>query len=380
MRALVSGYYGFGNLGDEVILALLVEVLQSRLGSSGDEICVLSAAPADTGRIHEVRAVSRTSLRAIRRELTRCDVFISGGGGLIQDRTSRRSAAYYLGLLSWAKRHVPVVLMGQGLGPLNSGLTQHWAHRILPYAQAALVRDEASARLLRRWGMSSDRLFRGADLTFLRWASDRMDEALCDPIREYLLDTQEQQQHAPYMLVALRGRDVDASITRLSQAIDELAAQRSVRPALVAMHPDEDRGPLERLASQLSSSPPVLDPSGVGTTETLQCFRGAEMVIGSRLHSLIFALLARRPLVALGDDRKVTRLVRDVADMGGPPIPQLSLGGRPARPIKLADAVASLQPWNDRWEGAVYALACRTEEALDGFLDRLASIVDESPT
>lgn len=366
MRVLVSGYYGFGNLGDEALLTVLIEILQDRLGLSSDAICVLSAMPADTSQRHGVRTIPRMSPSAIRRELARVDLFVSGGGGLIQDETSRRSAGYYLGLLRWAQRHMPVVIMGQGLGPLNSGLTQRWAYRTLPHAEAALVRDEASARLLRRWGMPADRLFRGADLTFLRWratpSGDRPSEA----------------DHPPYMLLALRGDHAEASRARLRDSLQELTDQCGIRPVFMAMHRHEDRAPLERLASELSFAPPVLDPANVETLETLRCFRGAEMVMGSRLHALVFAMLVRRPFLALGTDRKLTRLLRDVADVGGPEVPQLPLAGRPARPIKLASAVEGMGPWDDRWEAAGATLADRTHQAVDGVLQRLETIVSEA--
>jgi len=378
MRVLVSGYYGFGNLGDEALLTVLIEVLQDRFGLSGDAICVLSATPTDTSQRHGIGTIPRTSLWAFRRELTRSDLFISGGGGLIQDETSRRSAGYYLGLLHWAQRHMPVVIMGQGLGPLNSGLTQRWAYRTLPNARAALVRDEASVRLLRRWDMPADRLFRSADLTFLRWRTSPNGDRASGSGREPAFAEPPNADHAPYMLVALRGDHADASRSRLRDSLQELADHCGIRPAFMAMHRHEDRAPLERLAGELSFAPPVLDPANVETLETLRCFRGAEMVIGSRLHALIFAMLVRRPFLALGTDHKLTHLLRDVADVGGPDIPQLPLAGQPARPIKLASAIEGVSPWNDRWEAAGAALADRTHQAVDGFLHRLEAIVSEA--
>ena len=374
MRVAVSGYYGFGNLGDEAILSVLLELFQCRWDLAGDDVCVLSGAPKETARIHNVRAIGRTSPRALRRELRRCDLFVSGGGGLIQDRTSRRSAAYYLGLLEWSARHAPVVLMGQGLGPLSGRLTQRWARRILPKAQAALVRDEASARLLGRWGLPHDRLFRGSDLTLLRWRS--LENSTNGHVAPSSAD--DADEPSPYALIALRGRDVDPSMGQLRKAIAQLTEQRDMQPALVAMHPDEDRAPLERLADHLGAATPVLDPTGVTWAEAMDCFRGAEVIVGNRLHALVFALLAQRPFLALGGERKIARLLRDVSEAGGPDVPHLPLGDQPARPIKLAEAIDTVGPWNDRWDRAREALACRTERAVDGFFDHLGSIVDPS--
>ena len=46
MRFLISGYYGFGNLGDEALLRVIVSQIKSR--HPYGEIDVLSAKPEET--------------------------------------------------------------------------------------------------------------------------------------------------------------------------------------------------------------------------------------------------------------------------------------------------------------------------------------------
>ncbi|HLS90479.1 MAG TPA: polysaccharide pyruvyl transferase CsaB, partial [Limnochordia bacterium] len=62
MRVVVSGYYGFGNTGDEAVLRGLITALR-RAGSV--EITVLSGNPRETRALHGVEAVDRYSLAAI---------------------------------------------------------------------------------------------------------------------------------------------------------------------------------------------------------------------------------------------------------------------------------------------------------------------------
>ena len=58
-RVLVSGYYGFGNAGDEAILMAIVESIKKL--NKDIEITALSAAPEKTLDMHGIRAVTRTN-------------------------------------------------------------------------------------------------------------------------------------------------------------------------------------------------------------------------------------------------------------------------------------------------------------------------------
>src|SRR3972149_10613964 len=119
MRIVISGYYGFGDAGDEAVLSAILGALRQRLPAA--RITVLSANPIATRRTHNVHAVPRTGLRLLG-TLAGADLFISGGGSLIQDATSARSAVYYLGLLALAAvLSRRTMVYAQGIGPLRRG-------------------------------------------------------------------------------------------------------------------------------------------------------------------------------------------------------------------------------------------------------------------
>lgn len=123
---LVSGYYGFGNLGDEAILAALCQDLVS-LGISRRQIVVPSGNPQQTAAEHGVSVLGRCDLKGIWRVLSSARCMVSGGGSLLQDATSKRSLPYYLSLVELALlRRVPVVMYAQGLGPISSGPYKSW--------------------------------------------------------------------------------------------------------------------------------------------------------------------------------------------------------------------------------------------------------------
>ncbi|MDR9392313.1 MAG: polysaccharide pyruvyl transferase family protein, partial [Trueperaceae bacterium] len=147
-RVLISGFVGAGNLGDEAILAGLAPALRA----AGFAPAALSAAPRATTALHDLPA--RHRLLGVPAALAASDALVSGGGGLLQDRTSSRSLRYYLGVLRLARRlGKRVVVFGQSVGPLSPA-----GRRAVAQALAGvpiLVRDAPSHALLAELGLEA---------------------------------------------------------------------------------------------------------------------------------------------------------------------------------------------------------------------------------
>lgn len=63
IRAIIHGYFGFGNVGDEAILSVIIDEFRSIFGDV--EFVILSVDPERTMRLHHVKAVKErlTSLK-----------------------------------------------------------------------------------------------------------------------------------------------------------------------------------------------------------------------------------------------------------------------------------------------------------------------------
>ena len=118
-KAVISGYYGFDNCGDEAVLLAIIHCLKKL--KPDVRIVVLSGNPKKTRELYAVEAVNRWNPFSVAIELLSCRLLISGGGSLLQDVTSTKSLRYYLAIINIAalfkKR---IMIYSQGLGPLNA--------------------------------------------------------------------------------------------------------------------------------------------------------------------------------------------------------------------------------------------------------------------
>ena len=80
MRAILCGYYGKGNGGDEALLASLLQMLPD-----GVTPIVLSGNPVETNQRYGVAARDRMNAFQVLETLRTSDALIWGGGSLIQD-------------------------------------------------------------------------------------------------------------------------------------------------------------------------------------------------------------------------------------------------------------------------------------------------------
>ena len=147
VRAVLCGYYGKGNGGDEALLASLLQMLPNHGTTS-----VLSGATAQSQAAYGVEACDRKTPQFLIPALNQADVLIWGGGSLMQDVTSAASPVYYGGLMGLAQRFgLKTIAWAQGIGPLNRSFTRWLARQAFTNCDAVSVRDQGSAALLSEW-------------------------------------------------------------------------------------------------------------------------------------------------------------------------------------------------------------------------------------
>ncbi|PSN18389.1 polysaccharide pyruvyl transferase CsaB [filamentous cyanobacterium CCP5] len=318
MRAVLCGYYGMGNGGDEALLASLLQMLPSHITP-----IVLSGDPIATAQQYGVEAVPRKQAFAVVRSLQSAQAFIWGGGSLMQDSTSWQNPLYYGGLMGLAQAlGLKTIAWAQGIGPLRRPLTRFVARRTLQGTAAISVRDSHSVELLANWQLPC-------------WQAP-------DPV--WALDSKPVpglwELPAPRIAVAVRGH---ASFTpqRIDQFARAIAAFQTATGTcvlLVPFQPQADLAVAQTIQTYLKGPNQILIEADPRRLKGI--FRGVEMTIAMRLHALIMSAAEGCRCFALSYDPKVTYLMADLD------LPGWDLTSLPQAPA---------QPWPDSPEAMTRA-------------------------
>ncbi len=304
-KITISGYYGFGNLGDEAILSSIVSSIYDRFDSDTVEIVVLSNDPERTEEEHDVRAVDRWGPLGLIRTMRRTDVLISGGGGLFQDRTSSFSLWYYLGIIYLARIFgIPVYVVGQGLGPINRRYNNYLLSDALSRVEGFLVRDERSVELLESLGINDEKILLGSDLAFLL-SLEREDRD------DYL-----SQPEGDIVAAALRD-DVNGRtdvLRAVSSGLEMLNQEYDATIVIFSSESPADRQLNSDLQSYTDAPTRVLDVDHLSPGQLIDMMEDLDLVIAGRLHTLIFSFISKVPVQGISYDPKMDSLMEEVND------------------------------------------------------------------
>lgn len=154
-EVVLAGYFGFGNLGDELLASASIDFLVES-GVDRNKIAILSADPDGSEKKFGVKAFDRWSLRTVSSVLSSADSMLFAGGGLFQDSTSIRSIIYYWGLSLMASCYsCKPWAVGQSVGPLRSAVSKILTRSAFRRCVHISARDESSQRLLAEQGLVS---------------------------------------------------------------------------------------------------------------------------------------------------------------------------------------------------------------------------------
>lgn len=319
-KVVLSGYYGFDNLGDEALLEALVE--QLRALRPGLRLVALSHRPAATAEALGIEAVARLSPWGLLRALWGARLFISGGGSLLQDVTGLGSIPYYLGLVAFAQGlGVPTAMVGQGLGPLQRGWSRRLVGAVARRAGAIALRDPASQALMVRCGVPEGQVALTMDPVLgLAPAASVLGEAA---LRRAGLDPSR-----PWIAIAVRpwAGWFERQLKAFSAVLAQRARAWGTQVLLLPFHRPDDVWLAEELEACLAARPEGARPEvavlheALRPREMLALLQGAQLVVGMRLHALIMAAAVGVPGLALVYDPKVAAF----AELAGyPSVPDL---------------------------------------------------------
>lgn len=293
---IISGYYGFDNMGDDSLLSSMIDGIKKNAPDA--RITVLSNSPDKTSAVCGVRCVNRFNIPAVAREMRGAKLLISGGGSLLQDGTSRKSLYYYVTIMKMAKkRGLKLMLYANGLGPLVSDKSRSMAAEIIKAADYVSLREKRSELLAEELGIGSLKVT--ADPAFL-----------LEPASDEWIDHIKRRESIsrPYFIVSIKDgnnfgeRSRPELIDFLAADIAALAVEHSMTPVFIPMHPGKDGAITRELCQKVGQGKVI---SGLTAAELCGLLRDAGFAVGMRLHMLIFAARMGVPMVGISYDPKI---------------------------------------------------------------------------
>lgn len=307
-RVVISGYYGFNNVGDEAVLFSMLRTLRALRPDL--KITVLSGDPEKTAKTYGVQAVNRWRFREVWQALRQCDLLISGGGSLLQDVTSSRNVLYYLGIVQLAKLlGKKVCFYAQGVGPITRKMSREVIKRVVNQVDLITVRDEDSKKLLLALGVTKPEILVKADAVLGLYARE-MDR---QQGREYLVKNEVQlgEGAPPIVGISVREWHQYQGYKKAVAAVGDALVRQGYQVVFLPFHFPDDIAPSREIAKMMEE-PAVVIRDELGVVDMLGCLSALHLLIGMRLHSLIMAAVMGVPVVGISYDPKVDAFMKSV--------------------------------------------------------------------
>ncbi|AYB41847.1 polysaccharide pyruvyl transferase CsaB [Paenibacillus lautus] len=342
---VISGYYGFKNSGDEAVLKSILTALEQEGQAAGVNInpVVLSIDPESTSATYGVKSVHRMKLGEVRQAIKESDGLISGGGSLLQDATSPKTIPYYLGVLKIAQwLGKPTFIYAQGVGPVNRKLFYPMIRSIFRKCTYISVRDMQSGELLQSMGISGEAVHVVPDPVMglplpagegvhrdshpgsaLKEneaepvsSIEEQRESSEEPVKPSPLSSGETEDSLPVIGISVRYWHPERKeLKAVAEGLKALAEQRPVHLRFLPFHQPDDleasqfitdaMGDISKNGSLISFYRDEKQPQDM-LREVSRC----DMILGMRLHSLIYAANQSVPLLGISYDPKINHFLK----------------------------------------------------------------------
>jgi polysaccharide pyruvyl transferase CsaB len=304
---VICGAYGMGNAGDDAILEAIVGAM--RLIDPFMPITALSRRPRETRLQYGVGSIHMFNNLAFRRVMKKTKLYLSGGGSLIQNVTSRRSLWYYLYTITTAKRLGNAVMMyGCGIGPIADSRDESVIRHILSRdVDVITLRERHSLSELERLGVRGPELIVSADPAL------SLPPAPEDRVLGQLLSCGIAPGEACACFSVRSWAGFEEKADAFAQAADYAAERLGLKPVFILINREEDGYTTDGVRALMRNASAVISEP-MDSALMLGVLARMKVVVSMRLHGLIFAASQGVPIVGVSYDPKVTAFL---AGLGG---------------------------------------------------------------
>lgn len=306
-KVLLFGYYGYQNTGDEAILKTIIQQIKSAAPDA--MIKVLTYKAEETAKKYQVEAVSRNRFMELLRAIKDCDVVVSGGGSILQDVTSSRSLLYYLAIIWMAKKMgKKVMFYGNGFGPITKRYNKNLVRYIINQVDVITVRDFQSKESMKALGINRD-IQVTADVTFAM-------EPLAEEKGKEILRAEGLLETKKIIGISVRSWWGKENYKQIIAKTADYLQQLNYQVVFIPMQYPHDQTLSQEIIKMMKSNAVVLNQI-YSPEEILSVISNMDLLIGMRLHSLVFASIAKVPMVGIEYEDKIKSFLELVNQKSG---------------------------------------------------------------
>jgi len=327
-KYVICGHYGVTNLGDEAIGIGLIEAV--KLANLDHKITVMSYDKHRSYAFYKkylpefsvktvylvplgirslFRGIFAGELKNTKNSIKSCDRFILGGGGLFTDE--RLYAVFLWGLQAlYAIRYKkPLFLIGHSVGPVNSRIGKWIVKSIFNKAEFISVRDNESKKVLRKLGVKKE-IHILCDMAMLMNFDKKN-------VRKSLNKKIVQNDDKKYFILTFRSWDekLDKLNKKIVQELRRLTEKYNLIPVLIPFQlikENDQENMNKKIVQNGNLKKIVIQKYQDNIFEIFRQIKGAEFVIGVRLHSLVFASMMGTPFVGISYSKKVENFMEEM--------------------------------------------------------------------
>lgn len=301
-KVVVSGYYGFNNIGDDA----MIETFSKYFLENNIDATFLSKDPYNTNKKYNVKSISRDNIIEIIKSIKQSDILISGGGTLLQDITKVISIWYYLiVILIGIMLKKQVYILFQGIGPINNKFNIWITKRILKKVNYIILRDKKALDEMKKLGFDTTKTIVATDVVFAMQMPSKDNNI--ELIKKYILDYKEENK---YIGVSLRPWKKHGEYSKFAKLLDEISKKYNAQIIFFPFHKTQDYDFSIKVKEKMESNSYIifddLLPSELAGMMSLMYLN-----IGVRLHSLVFSVIGKVPVAGISYDPKVDGFLRE---------------------------------------------------------------------
>jgi len=268
----------------------------------------------------EPNVILKKNMRQVAKAYLESDIIMPIGGGYLTATKGLKSTIFYLTLFypiflgtALKKR---VVLLWQSIGPFGSSFQKKVAGFILKKVELIFAREKYTISMLKTLGIPSEKIIDSGDIAF--YFHPQTKELMKSELQNLGVDF-----GRPLAGVTARhwfskgSNDESRYIKSLVEAIKYLESknyQIILLPQVTSIYDNlNDRNFLEKIKKDFKDSPSVFLPEKeYNHFEYKGIYENLDFLIGTRMHSNIFALSGLVPVLAIAYEYKTLGIMNDL--------------------------------------------------------------------